>query len=315
MNTELSIVIPVHNEKENILILNGALEKVLHELRLSYEIIYVDDGSSDGRPKEIERLHRLNPQIKLLSLSRNFGHQVALSAGLDYAQGKSVITMDGDMQHPPELIPELVSKWKEGYDIVYTIREDMANARPFKKWSALLFYWLINRMTQTTVPVGAADFRLMDRSVVDTLRTFKEQSRFFRGLVSWMGFRQIGIPYTAPARQSGASSYSMGKMIRLALDGITSFSSFPLRIATYMGMMVSCVSFIYGVYTLWMGLFSEKAVPGWASLMITVLFLGGVQLLTLGILGEYVGRIYDQVKGRPLYIVMKKLGNFRGTEG
>jgi len=313
-NIELSIVIPVYNEKENIPVLTGALEKVLDELKVSYEIIYVDDGSSDGTPEEISRLHHRNPQVKLISLSRNFGHQVALSAGLDHVQGAAVIMMDGDMQHPPELLHELVSRWKEGYDIVYTIRRDAEDAKAFKKWSASLFYWLINRLTKIPVPVGAADFRLMDRRVADKLRTFQEQSRFFRGLVSWIGFRQTGVPYTAPARTSGASGYSMGKMIRLALDGITSFSSFPLRIATYMGIMVSCISFIYGIYTLWMALFSDKVVPGWASLMLMVLFLGGVQLLTLGILGEYIGRIYEQVKGRPLYIVMKTLGDIRGPE-
>ncbi len=314
MSIEISIVIPVYNEKANIPVLAGALEKVFDDLKLTYEIIYVDDGSSDGSPEEIGRLHQRNSRVKMISLSRNFGHQVALSAGLDYARGEAVITMDGDMQHPPELIPELVSKWKEGYDIVYTVRKDVADAKVFKKWSASLFYWLINRLTKRPVPVGSADFRLMDRCVVDTLRTFKEQSRFFRGLVSWMGFRQTGISYSAPARQAGSSGYSMGKMIGLALDGITSFSSFPLRIATYMGIIISCISFFYGIYTLLMGLFSDKVVPGWASLMLAVLFLGGVQLLTLGILGEYIGRIYEQVKGRPLYIVMKTLGDIAGPD-
>lgn len=308
---ELSIVVPVFNEKANIPRLYEALEKVLHDMKLSYEIIFVDDGSRDGSNDELEHLCHLNSRNKLISLSRNFGHQVALTAGLDYTQGEAVIMMDADMQHPPEIIPELLRKWKEGYDIVYTIRKNTADVGPFKKWSASIFYRLINLMTKTPIPAGAADFRLMDRVVVNELKKIKEHSRFYRGLVSWIGFRQTFVPYYALARLSGTSSYSLGRMVRFAMDGITSFSSFPLRISTYMGFLVSGVSFIYGLYTVSIGLFSAKAVPGWASLMVIVLFLGGLQLVTLGILGEYVGRIYDQVKGRPIYVIQKKLGEFK----
>ncbi len=312
---ELSIVIPVYNEEGNIKKLYNALDKIIHDLMVTYEIIFVNDGSMDRSVDEIERLCYLNQNVKLVSLSRNFGHQAALTAGLNHVSGKAVIMMDGDLQHPPEIIPELVKKWREGYDIVYTVRRyTAANAGLFKKWSSVLFYWFINKMSRITIPVGAADFRLINRTVVDELRKIKEQSPFFRGLISWVGFRQIGISYYATSRLSGTSSYSLRRMIRFALDGITSFSSFPLRIAMYMGFLVSGISFIYGIYTLIIGIFSLYAVSGWTSLMIMVLFLGGVQLITLGILGEYIGRIYDQVKGRPVYVVQKTVGDFNGLE-
>lgn len=311
---KISVVIPVFNERENIPLLSEKLEKILTCLSEDYELIFVNDGSWDGSAEELERLHRKNPRIKLITLSRNFGHQVALSAGMELTSGDVVIMMDGDLQHPPELIPDLFKKWQEGYQVVYTIRQETADAGHFKIWSASLFYWLINLMARTPIPAGASDFRLVDRVVVNELRKFKENSRFFRGLLAWLGFRQIGVPYLAPSRLYGASRYALGEMMRLALDGVTSFSSFPLRISTYVGLLVSGISFIYGMYTLYMGIFSDKVVPGWASLMIVVLFLGGVQMITLGIMGEYLGRIYDQVKGRPLYVVQKKLGDFTGSE-
>jgi len=307
----ISIIVPVFNERENIPLLSGEVEKIMISLNLDYELIFIDDGSIDGSEGEVARLHQKNPRNKLNSLSRNFGHQAALSAGLEFAGGDAVIMMDGDMQHPPEVIPELIKRWKEGFDIVYTIREDTGDAGFFKKYSSVVFYWLINQMTRTPIPVGAADFRLLNRAVVKELRKFREQSRFLRGLVSWTGFRQTGISYVAPPRSGGTSGYSLRKMICFAMDGITSFSSFPLRIATYMGLFVSGISFVYGLYTVFIAFFSDKVISGWASLMVMVLFLGGVQLITLGIMGEYLGRIYDQVKERPLYVVQKKLGDFR----
>lgn len=308
---QFSIVIPVFNEEENIPGLYGALKKVLSNLKLSYEIIFVNDGSYDQSLEKIEHLHHLDSQVKLINLSRNFGHQTAIAAGLDYASGMAVVMMDGDMQHPPEVIEELVRRWKEGNDIVYTIRKNTADVGLFKKCSAPLFYWLINKMTRTPIPSGAADFRLLDYKVVEELKRLKEHSRFYRGLVNWVGFRQTSVPYYAPARLSGTSSYSVRRMFHFAMDGITSFSSFPLRIAMYMGFIVSGLSFIYGIYALFIGLFSNKAVAGWVSLIVVVLFIGGVQLITLGILGEYVGRIYEQVKERPLYIIQKKVGEFK----
>lgn len=311
---KISVIVPVFNERETLSLLSGKLETIFASLKSDYEVIFVDDGSRDGSGDEVERLHQKNPRHKLIALSRNFGHQAALSAGMEFAEGDAVIMMDGDMQHPPEVIPELIGKWREGFDIVYTVRNEMADAGILKKWSASGFYWLINQMTRTPIPAGAADFRLLDRTVVKELRKFKEQSPFLRGIVSWAGFRQTGISYAAAPRFAGRTGYSFGRMIRFAMDGITAFSSFPLRVATYMGFLVSGFSFVYGVYALLIGFFTERAVTGWVSLMVVVLFLGGVQLITLGILGEYVGRIYDQVKGRPRYIVQKKLGEFGRVE-
>lgn len=311
---KISVVVPVFNERETLSLLAGKLEMIFESLKSDYEVVFVDDGSRDGSGDEVERLHQKNPRHKLLSLSRNYGHQAALSAGLEYAGGDAVIMMDGDLQHPPELIPELIGKWKEGFDIVYTVRNETADAGVFKKWSASLFYRVINRMTRTPIPAGAADFRLLDRTVVEELRKFREHSLFLRGIVGWVGFRQTGISYAALPRFAGKTGYSLGRMIRFAMDGITAFSSFPLRVATYMGFLTSGFSFVYGMYALLIGFFTDRAVPGWVSLMVVVLFLGGVQLITLGILGEYVGRIYDQVKGRPRYIVQKKVGELGGGE-
>lgn len=311
---KVSVIIPVFNEEETLFILSEKLKTIFTSIQTDYEVIFVDDGSSDRGSDVVEQLHQSNPRYKLISLSRNFGHQAALSAGLEFADGDAVIMMDGDLQHPPELIPELIRKWKEGFDIVYTVRKETADAGIFKRCSAAIFYQLINSMTRTPIPAAAADFRLIDRAVVEELRNFKEQSPFLRGIVSWVGFRQTGIVYNALPRYAGTSGYSLGKMIRFAVDGITAFSSFPLRVATFLGFIVSGLSFIYGIYAIFIGFFTERVVHGWVSLMVMVLFLGGVQLITLGILGEYVGRIYDQVKGRPRYIVQKKVGNFEGLE-
>lgn len=308
---DLSIVIPVFNEEENISVLYEELKKVLSALKLSYEIIFVNDGSQDRSVDKIEYLHQLDDHVKLISLSRNFGHQAAISAGLCYARGMATIMMDGDMQHPPDVIVDLVKHWKEGYDIVYTIRKYTMQASMFKRYSARLFYWLINKMTKTRIPFGAADFRLLDHKVVKEINKFKERSLFYRGLISWIGFRQIAVPYQSPARVSGISSYSINRMIRFAIDGVTSFTSFPLRLSTFMGFIVSGLSFLYGIYAVLIGLFSDKTVAGWTSLIAVVLFIGGVQLITLGILGEYVGRIYDQVKERPVYIIHKKVGDLK----
>ncbi len=302
----VSVIVPAFNEESNIEIL---AERVVEQLEASagdYEIIFIDDGSSDGTLAKAKELHEQNPRIKFIALSRNFGHQIALKAGIDHSSGDCVICMDADMQHPPELIPELLEKWHDGYDIVYTIRQETEGVGIFKKLASKLFYWLTNKLTEIDIEEGAADFRLMDKKVVDELKLIGEKFLFIRGLISWVGFEQIGINYTAAPRYSGVSKYSLGKMLRFAWNGITSFSILPLRFAVSAGTIVSTLSFIYAIYALSIKLFTNKVVPGWTSLLISVLFLGGVQLLCIGVLGEYLGKLFIESKRRPVYIVKDK---------
>lgn len=305
---DLSIILPVHNEEENLISLYERLTAILQKLNLSYEIIFVDDGSTDSSAKIITDLNQKDSKVKLLCFSRNFGHMVALSAGLDYAQGKAVITMDADLQHPPELIPKLVEKWKEGNEIVNTLRKETKGVGILKIYSAGVFYWLINKITKINLPANAADFRLLDRKVVEALKQIHERSRFLRGIISWIGYKQEFIEYEAAPRLKGKTKYSLGKMIAFALDGITSFSSFPLRLSTYFGLLVALLSFIYILYAIYIRIFTNQAIPGWTSVLVTVLFIGGVQLIFLGIIGEYLSRVYEETKQRPLYLVSKKVG-------
>lgn len=305
---DLTIVIPVYNEADNLHQLYLRLQKVLPQLGLDYEIIAVDDGSNDKSLDVLEDLRRLDEHLKIIALSRNFGHQAALTAGMDYASGRACITLDADLQHPPEIIPALVQKWKEGYDVVYTIRNQTEKGGLFKKASSTLFYKFINVVGKIDMPANSADFRLVDRKVLNELITLRERSRFIRGLVSWVGFKQIGIDYTAAARFSGQSKYSIRQMMLLALAGIFSFSSFPLYLAAYFGLAAAALSFIYAVYVVYMRLFAEQVVSGWSSITFAILFLGGIQLIFIGIIGAYLGRLYDEVKQRPLYIVERREG-------
>ena len=254
----------------------------------------------------IPSFNNLNKKINYLSFSRNFGHQSALRAGLDYSTGDCVISMDGDLQHPPELIPDLIEKWKEGYDIVYTLREDDKKTSFLKKFTAGIFYNLINSLSNISIPKGAADFRLLDRSVVDILKTFKENTLFLRGLISWLGFRQYGIKYTPHERFSGKTKYSVKKMMMFAITGITSFSVKPLHLSTVIGVLLSITAFIYGFYALIIKFFSNEALPGWTSVLVSVLFIGGVQLIMMGIIGEYMGKLFIESKKRPNYILKDK---------
>lgn len=304
----LSVVVPVYNERGNVQLLHAALTREFARLGCDYELIFVDDGSRDGSLEVLREMHAGDPHVRVISLSRNFGHQSALTAGLESASGDAVISMDADLQHPPELIPELVARWREGYQVVYTIRQDAGEGSLFKRWTSGAFYGLINRITDTPIIPGAADFRLVDRQVVDCLNSMHERARFLRGLVSWVGFRQIGVPFEVRARHDGRSKYSFRRMLALALSGITNFSALPLRVATYFGFFAAVVGLPYGLWTIYARLFTDTAAPGWASLTTIVLFLGGVQLICIGIMGEYLGRIYDEVKGRPLYIPKEKLG-------
>lgn len=301
----ISIVIPAYNEAGNIGEIVSKLKKCLIG-KEEFELIFVDDGSTDETLSEIQELMAANSFIKYISLSRNFGHQKALKAGLDFSKGQCVISMDADMQHPPEMVSLLLEKWKDGYDVVYTKRNDTVHTGVFKRLSSKLFYRIINSLSEIEIPLGAADFRLLDRKVVDELRRFEENWLFIRGLVSWLGFRQIGIEYTVQPRFSGQSKYSLIKMLRFAVDGITSFSILPLRIATFTGLSFSIISFFYFAYAIYVRFFTESALPGWASLLMTILLLGGVQLICLGLFGEYLGKMFIESKRRPTYVIKQK---------
>jgi polyisoprenyl-phosphate glycosyltransferase len=303
----ISIAIPVYNEVENVPILYDHLKPVLEKLPFTFEIIFVDDGSSDGTYAAVQKLQAHDHRIKAISFSRNFGHQAALTAGLHYATGDAVITMDGDLQHPPALIPTLIAKWQEGNQVVFTVREATADESFFKKMTSKLFYRIMNASSKTPVQPFGADFRLLDRAVVSSLKTLEERDRFLRGLIGWLGFSSVGVPFTANARAAGNTKYSTRRMMNFALDGILSFSATPLHLVTLLGLIVSALSFVYGAYSLYAYFFTERTIPGWTSILVTVLFLGGVQLISIGILGEYLLRVYNETKRRPLFIIKDAL--------
>ena len=304
----ISIVAPVFNEEPSIAEFYRRLDDVISNLNYSFEIIFVDDGSRDKSLQVLREIIQKDNRVKFLSFSRNFGHQIAITAGMKNAQGDAVIVMDGDLQHPPELIPRLITKWEEGFEIVSTIRKDVKNIRLFKKMTAALFYKLINRISDTEVKENAADFRLLDRKVVNTFKRLNERGMFVRGLVGWLGYNQTHVEFVADVRFAGETKYSVTKMIKFALDGIMAFSSFPLRVATHLGVLAILVPLPYTLWAVYARLFTEQAVPGWASILVAIIFLGGVQLITIGIIGQYIARIYDEVKGRPLYIVKEMNG-------
>jgi dolichol-phosphate mannosyltransferase len=301
----ISIVIPSYNESGNI---EGITSKLLHELQQeeNFEIIFVDDGSTDGTLKEIKKVMGISKSVKFISLSRNFGHQRALKAGLDHARGDCVIMMDADLQHPPEMVPVLIEKWRQGNDVVYTIRKDSADVNYFKRLTSKYFYRFINSLSDVQIPSGAADFRLIDRKVLEQLVNVKEHWLFIRGIISWIGFRQIGIEYTVQARHSGKSKYTIRKMFSFAIQGLTSFSILPLRLSIILGIFFSLFAFLYGIYALYMKFFTDAVIKGWTSILISVLLLGGIQLVCLGVIGEYLGKMFIETKRRPSYIVREK---------
>jgi polyisoprenyl-phosphate glycosyltransferase len=304
----VNIVVPVYNEEENILSLITEVQAVFEALPYPYSFILVDDGSTDGTLDVLRMAASADRRIRYISLSKNFGHQNALKAGLDHARGDCVITMDGDLQHPPKLIPELLHYWEEGYDVVYTLRQDdESNTRYFKRKTSSLFYKVMNRLAGLDIEQGSADFRLLSKKVAYTLQGIDEHEVFFRGLVKWVGFRQIGIPYKANAREKGHSKYSFKKMVKFAVQGITSFSTKPLYIAAYLGFAFSLLSLLYIPYAL-ASYFLGHVVSGWASIIVTIAFFGGLQLSILGIIGLYIGKVFMQGKKRPLYII-KELNN------
>jgi dolichol-phosphate mannosyltransferase len=310
---DLSVVIPCYNEAANLAALYQRLSPVLKSLNLSYEIIFVDDGSRDTTFDAIRTLHSEDKQVKGLSLSRNFGHQVALAAGLHHSSGNMVITMDGDLQHPPELIPEMINRCNQGFDIVNTKRLETEGAGFFKRNTSRMFYKLMNRLSDVELTEGGADFRLMNKKAVEAYTSFNERDRFNRGLVTWMGFNQDVIEYNAEERFAGKTKYTFRKMLRFAIDGITSFSSRPLRLAAYTGILVSIAGLLYAVYAL-VRHFSGATIPGWTSMLITVLLLGGVQLISLGVIGEYIARIFNEAKSRPLYFIKEKTEDTTGND-
>lgn len=299
-----SIVVPLFNEE---LVINESykrLKQVMDSIGDSYEIILVNDGSKDKTAEMARDICGYDHNVKMLNFSRNFGHQIAITAGMDYASGNAVVVIDADLQDPPEVIPRMITKWKEGYEVVYGQRTERKGETYFKKLSASLFYRIMRRLTDVDIPVDTGDFRLIDRKVLDALKTLPEKNRYVRGMVSWVGFRQIGIEYVRDERFAGETKYPLKKMMKFAANGITSFSYKPLKLATYAGCFVSLLSFIYLFYVLYQRLFiPESTIPGWASLTIISLFFNGSVLILLGIMGEYIGRIYDEAKARPLYII------------
>jgi dolichol-phosphate mannosyltransferase len=304
----LSVVVPMYNEQGNVAPLLERLVTILERLpdRPSYEIVFVNDGSSDATAQTIRDAMGRRPHVVLINLSRNFGHQLAATAGLELARGAAVILMDGDLQDPPELIASFVERWRAGYDVVYAVRRTRKGESAFKLFTAGLFYRIIRRLTNVSIPVDTGDFRLMSRRVVEALRRSPERHRFLRGMVSWVGFKQVGVEYDRDERSSGSTKYPLPQMMRFAIDGITSFSDIPLRFASYFGFLVSALAFVYALIVVVAKLFRVYPpgyTPGWASTIVAVVFLGGVQLISLGIIGEYLGRIYDEVKGRPLYLI------------
>lgn len=306
---QYSIIVPLFNEE---LVINETCKRltgVMDAVGEKYEIILVNDGSKDMTHDMAISLCHNNQNIKLLNFSRNFGHQIAITAGMEYASGAATVVIDADLQDPPEVIPEMIAKWKEGYEVVYGQRVERKGETVFKRWSARIFYKILRNLTDVDVPTDVGDFRLIDRKVLEALSKLPERNRYVRGMVSWVGFKQIGVEFVREERFAGETKYPLRKMIKFAVNAITSFSYKPLRIATYLGSFVSLMSFVYLFYVIYEKIFKpQTTVPGWASLAAISLFFNGVVLILLGIIGEYIGRIYDEAKGRPLYIISEQEG-------
>jgi polyisoprenyl-phosphate glycosyltransferase len=304
----LSVIVPCFNEQEVIEVTHERLSAAVHAITPDYEIIYVDDGSRDRTAELLHTIQQSSPRVRFLRLSRNFGHQIAVTAGIEYAKGKAVVLIDADLQDPPEVIAEMVAKWREGYHVVYGQRAERSGETHFKLWTARAFYRLINRLSEVPIPLDTGDFRLMDRSVVDALNRMQEKHRLLRAMTSWVGFKQVALPYARAERFAGESKYPLRKMLTLALDGIVSFSAVPLKLVTMVGLAFSALSVLGIIYAIAQRLWTDNWVPGWTILFIAVMLIGGLQFIFLGVMGEYVGRIYSEAKGRPLFLVMEELG-------
>ncbi len=313
-NELVSVIVPLYNEEQVIDEMYRQVRETMEKTGQNYEVIMVNDGSRDRTCVKARAIAEKDNHFKLINFSRNFGHQIAITAGMDYSAGDAVVIIDADLQDPPEMIQTMIDKWHEGYDVVYAVREKRKGESLFKSFTAALFYRLLKKLANIDIPLDTGDFRLMSRRVVNALRASKEKHRFVRGMVCWVGYRHIGIPYVRNERFAGETKYPFRKMVRFAIDGITSFSFVPLQIASYFGLLVSAVSFIGILTVIAVKLFTDLALPGWSSQMVITLFLGGVQLTAIGIIGEYVGRIYDEVKQRPLYIVADETGFGPGPE-
>jgi polyisoprenyl-phosphate glycosyltransferase len=304
----LSIIIPVLNEAGNLDALIDRVSGVLGQLPEAWEIVFVDDGSTDGTLSALRAINTRDPRIKAVSFSRNFGKELAIAAGLSYVRGDAAIIMDADLQHPPEVALQFVAKWREGYDIVYGDRIDRNTDGPFRKLYAKLFYRLFNFLSRSDIPSGAGDFRLLDRKAIDAMNRFKETSRFNKGLYSWIGFKSIGVPYQVADRKVGYTKWSFHKLIQFAIDGLTSFSTLPLRVWSLLGLAISLLAIAYATVILVRTLVYGADTPGFPSIIISVMLLAGVQLISLGVLGEYLGRVYEEVKARPLFLVAEEVG-------
>ncbi len=298
-----SVVAPIYNEVQSLPELHRRVREVMEGLGEPWELVLVDDGSSDGSTDRIRHLARTDQHVRPVIFARNFGHQLAVTAGMDFSRGRAVVIIDADLQDPPEVIPDLVTKWGQGYEVVYAVRRERKGESWFKRVTASLFYRLIYRITDVDIPLDTGDFRLLDRKVVSALKEMRERHRFLRGMSSWVGFSQVGVPYTRDARYAGETKYTLGRMVGFALNAVTSFSYFPLQLATYFGFASAALSALAIPVVIVLRLMGNQAFFGQASTLIAVLFLGGVQLISLGIIGEYLGRLYDEAKGRPLYVV------------
>lgn len=303
MTPEYSIVVPIFNEEETLEELFRRLAELMERLDGPAEIVLVDDGSTDRSYPMMVDVSSGDPRFRVVQLSRNFGHQIAITAGLDYAGGNAVIVMDADLQDPPDVILEMARRWREGHEVVYAVRQDRRGESRFKTMSASFFYKSVARLTDVEAPAEVGDFRLVDRKALDAFRAMRENNRYVRGMFSWIGFNQVGVPYTREERYAGTTKYPLRKMLNFAVDAIVSFSNFPLRIALSLGFLLAGLAFAGGALALVAKLAGGFTVPGWASLVVAVSFLGGIQLMILGVMGEYVARIYDEVKNRPLYFV------------
>jgi glycosyltransferase involved in cell wall biosynthesis len=311
---ELSVIVPVFNECENLRPLVARLIPALACVD-SFEILFIDDGSSDATLATLREMNREDDRLRALSFSRNFGKEIAIAAGVDAARGRGAVIMDADLQHPPEAIEDFVARWRDGYQNIYGLRQSRATDTPARRWLTSHFYRLFRKFGDVGLPEGAGDFRLLDRVALDALKSMRERARFSKGLYAWIGFKSTGVPFTVAERHAGVSKFSYGKLTRFAFDGIVSFTTMPLKVWTYIGMIIAACALLSAVYFVLEAMVIGVSVPGFATLVVSIMFFAGVQLISLGVLGEYMGRVFAEVKGRPLYLVAEKIGDPAGSGG